>query len=107
MEVLKIIIAILTSIFTINIVLGMLGGCLGVLVAREREQMRTLSLLLYMCVGAGLAAAAIEKLAVATPWISFFVGFVAGVLSGDAVPALKAASPSLYKKLEKLFNLKK
>ena len=107
MDAMTIIISVFTSIFTINIALGMLGGCLGVLVAREREQMRTFSRLLYMIVGAGLAAAAIEKLAVATPWLSCFVGFVAGVLSGDAVPALKAASPSLYERLEKLFNIKK
>ena len=97
----------LTTIITVNIGLGMLGGALGVLVARDGEQMRWLTRMLYVVVGAGLAAAAIEKLAVASPWLSFAFGFGAGVISGDAVPALKALSPKFYERIEKLLGIKK
>ena len=39
--------------------------------------------------------------------LSFAFGFGAGVISGDAVPALKALSPKFYERIEKLLGIKK
>ena len=97
----------LTTIITVNIALGMLGGVLGVLIARDGEQMRWLTRVLYAVVGAGLAAAAIEKFGVTSPWVAFAFGFGSGVISGDAVPFLKAVSPKLYEKIERWLGIKK
>ena len=95
------------AIITVNIALGMFGGVCGVWISRDGEQMKFITRLLYGVIGAGLAAAAIEKFAVASPWLSFAFGFGVGVLSADAVPALKALSPKFYERLERALGIKK
>ena len=95
-----------SGLLSLQTVMAAVGGILGVLVARDGQQMKLWSLMLYVAIGGALAAATVEHFKISPPWVCLGLGLGVGVLSGDAVPALKAASPRVYAWIEKKFGVK-
>lgn len=98
--------AFFSGLLSLQVFMALVGGALGVLVARDGQKMKLWSLLLHVLIGGGLAAATVEHFKITAPWVCLGFGLGVGVLSGDAVPALKAASPRVYAWIEKRFGFK-